>query len=405
MRDHLSSSDATALTAASVSPSATAEGTPRMSRSTWLTVLAGATAFSVLYAAQNMLQLVVRDEQPDVPRVFALQLLPWLGWVALLPAIYRAVERWPLHDGGARRHWWRHLGLLVLVPLANTTLVMAPVGWLRGWWADGFSVSQAYGLFVINGAVGAVAQYVLVAAACHAHLAARRARREAVRAATLTAQVTDAELRALRAQLQPHFLFNTLNAITAHVRDEPDVAEEMLERLSALLRLVLHGASATEVPLAHELDAAGHYLGIHEIRFGSRLTVGFDVEPGVESALVPSMLLQPIVENAIQHGAALHRGPARIDVRASVTERRLELVVENTTAGPAEGRATPELRTAGGHAGAGVGLQNTRARLVQLYGDHAALRMESDDARTRIVIGLPLRFAPRASMRSDTPHA
>lgn len=177
-----------------------------------------------------------------------------------------------------------------------------------------------------------------------------------------------------------------MNTIAAHLRDEPDVAEEMLERLSTLLRMVLRGAGEHEVPLARELDLVGHYLGIHEVRFGGRLVVHYDVEPALEGALVPHMVLQPIVENAVAHGVAARPGPARISVTAAANGPTLLLSVRDD--GSAGAHPPPP--------GTGIGLPNTRARLAQLYGSRARLTVAPHDGGTRVDVALPLHFAAPA---------
>ncbi len=380
----------------------------------WLLVCVAAVALSALHATQSVLQYLVRDQQPNVARVFALHFLPWLAWIVVLPVIHRAAERWPLAAGSdatgedapsdlTRQHWAIHIGIALAAPFAHMAFVLGPIGWLREWWTQGVTVWQGYGMLAINGAVGTFAQYVLVAAACHAYVAAQRARREAVRAAVLSAQLAEAELRALRAQLQPHFLFNTLNAITAHVRDEPHVAEDMLERLSSLLRLMLHGSASQDVTLARELEIVGHYLAIHEVRFGSRLTVAYDIDPQMKQALVPSMLLQPLVENAIVHGAAVNTGAVHVTVAACVAGEWLVITIRNShvtaTALVAdsprgESSVTHGDREAGRGSGAGIGLPNTTARLRQRYGDRFSLRIDSSEQGAMVKMHLPLRLSP-----------
>ncbi|HEX2080876.1 MAG TPA: histidine kinase, partial [Longimicrobium sp.] len=158
------------------------------------------------------------------------------------------------------------------------------------------------------------------------------------RAARLEAQTAEARLSALRMELNPHFLFNALNAVSGLVRRADNgAAVEMIGRLGGLLRVALRGDTRHEIPLREELDYLGHYLEIERIRFHDRLSVAVDVEPGLERALVPALILQPLVENAIRHGVAPVPEPGRVTLRArGAGAGRLRLEVENT------GRALPQ---------------------------------------------------------------
>ena len=186
------------------------------------------------------------------------------------------------------------------------------------------------------------------------------------RAATLEAQMHEARLSALRMELNPHFLFTALNAVAGLVRrGEGAPALEMLARLGTLLRLTLEREAGHEVSLGRELDLLDLYLDIERTRFADRLQVQVDVDPAAREALVPAFVLQPLVENAIRHGVARVAEPGCVRIAARVADRRLAIEIADTGPGIAEGGA-----------GEGVGLRNTRARLAQLYGSAAALRLE-----------------------------
>jgi two-component system, LytTR family, sensor kinase len=175
--------------------------------------------------------------------------------------------------------------------------------------------------------------------------------------------LAQAELRNLRLQLQPHFLFNALNTISATMYDDPTAADAMIAELSELLRLSLKTVHTQEVPLRAELEALSHYTALMRARFGDKLSVAVDVEPAAADALVPSLILQPLVENAVRHGNVSLLGQGHIDVRARREGDRLLLQVLNDT-------GTPEPDGAGGAPkGSGVGLKSTAERLRLLYGD------------------------------------
>jgi two-component system, LytTR family, sensor kinase len=178
----------------------------------------------------------------------------------------------------------------------------------------------------------------------------------------LEAQLAEARLDALRAQINPHFLFNTLNAISALVERDPAGVRRMIARLGDLLRRTIDSKGAAKVPLREELDFLQQYIDIMEIRFQGRLHTGLHVDPDTLDILVPSLVLQPIVENALEHGASRAVGEGRIEISARRNGGSLVLQVCDNGPGVREG-------------GMGVGLTNTRARLEELYGDDASLTL------------------------------
>lgn len=206
---------------------------------------------------------------------------------------------------------------------------------------------------------------------------ARAALQSELRASQLEAQVAQARLGALKAQLQPHFLFNTLNAIVVLVRQQKgQQAEETLARFSDLLRAVLADMEAQEVTLARELEYLKLYLSIEQLRFSDRLRVQFDVDPELLDAAVPHMGLQPIVENAIRHGVGARATPGIISIHAQRTGDQLHVTVRDDGPGFTGGCSK---------GGMGLGLANTRARLKQLYGAGAELRTETAEAGGAVV--------------------
>jgi signal transduction histidine kinase len=214
----------------------------------------------------------------------------------------------------------------------------------------------------------------------------RQALRLELDTSNLRAQLMRAQLSALKMQLQPHFLFNTLNAIMVLVREQSTAwAEEMLARLSDLLRCVLDDVEAQEVPLRRELEYVRLYLSIEQVRFEDRLIVAIDADPRVLDAAVPHLALQPIVENAVRHGIARTSAACTIRITAAHEDGRVVIRVKD---------GGPGFQSAGGGEGWGIGLTNTRARLQQLYGDAAALSIRDGDPGTVVTMAVPFRVLP-----------
>jgi signal transduction histidine kinase len=207
-----------------------------------------------------------------------------------------------------------------------------------------------------------------------------------LRASELEAQLSRAQLHALQMQLRPHFLFNAFNTIAGLVRvGDGEAAVTMLAGLSDLLRLLLRGDGTQEVPIRQELDVIQRYLRIEQARF-DHLEVDLFVQPGVENALVPSLILQPLVENAVKHGTSSSSG--RVCVRVERSGERLRLVVSDS------GDDGPKSQ------GNGIGLANTRARLTRLYGDAHRFLLAQTVSGTSAIIELPLRLAPLGTKAS-----
>jgi len=179
------------------------------------------------------------------------------------------------------------------------------------------------------------------------------------RAGQLSAQLAQAQLQALKMQIHPHFLFNTLNSIAALLHKDVEAADKMIARLGDFLRLTLRRSDIQTVDLGQELEFLNCYLDIEHIRFQDRLTVDIQVEPDALDVMVPNLILQPIVENAVRHGIARQTVPGRITIRALKKNNRLIVQVEDNG---------PGLKIKENADSSGIGLNNTRARLQQFYG-------------------------------------
>lgn len=221
--------------------------------------------------------------------------------------------------------------------------------------------------------------YLAIVSLAHALHFYRRSKDRERRSLELEASLAKARLEALKMQLQPHFLFNSLNAIAELVHHDPKAADEMITALSHLLRLTLETSGEQELPLRRELEFVERYLAIERVRFGERLHFSLEIAPDTQTALVPTFLLQPLVENAVRHGLAPHPHAGRVTVRAHREDDRLHLSVSDDGVGLP---ASPKIRE-------GIGLANTRARLRELYDGHASLELR---AETGLHVSITLPF-------------
>jgi two-component system, LytTR family, sensor kinase len=305
-------------------------------------------------------------------------LYQWLPWTLLLPFILWLTARFPLERHG----WWQrlllHLGagiisVMICVLAGRYVFPPPPPPW-AGPRPEGGEEHQHPGPRLRGPGPGPgspggdlwfgvrlnVPIYLVFASLGHAITYFRRARQRERRALELEAHLAQARLQALRMQLHPHFLFNTLNAISTLVHTNPRAADEMIGSLSDMLRLSLDSATEAEVPLQRELDFLNHYLDIEKTRFGDRLRVQLEIAPEVNTALVPTLILQPLVENAIRHGLEPKLSPGTMRISAQRAGDKLRLAIHDSGVG---------LSSAAGREG--IGLSNTRARLAALYpGQH-----------------------------------
>lgn len=310
----------------------------------------------------------------------------YLPWLLISPLVFRWVHRHPLARQGWRRQGGWYL-LFFVVWLGPYILIESALASLLNY-GDLRSIQQAFGLIPLNGWVlDSVFLLTLfgVANARDMTAAARSQERDAARLAIenaeLSAGLSEARLQMLRAQLEPHFLFNSLNAITALIRSaEPETAVRAVGLLSELLRYATHAAASSWVSLEDEIDFVDAYLGFQQLRHGERLICDLDIEEGVGQARIPPLILQPLLENAIRHGVERLETPSRVQLR--VHRRHDELVIAVTNA-PAPETVGPS--------GLGVGLANSRERLQMIYGRQVDFRMSTTAEGFSVQVGLPWR--------------
>lgn len=311
-------------------------------------------------------------------------------WSLLFPVIAELSRRFPIRESRPVLGIGAHLMASVVVSMVALGLIDVSdelLHWTRFLGAPSTLVAD-FKITAVHLHLG-IGIYWVVVAVTHALRYYDVSRETEIRASRLEAQLAQAELQALRMQLNPHFLFNALNSIDVLLRNDPAAARVMLHRLADLLQTTLRHDGSNFVPLRDELRHLRSYLQIEETRFGARLTVEWDVPEGLDREPVPFLILQPLVENAIRHGVGPETGPGHLRVAASEDDGALSLVVEDDGAG---------LPAGFGPSAYGVGLSNTELRLERLYGDDAHLRVEGTATGTRVEVRIPRgRDAPRGT--------
>jgi hypothetical protein len=315
----------------------------------------------------------------------------WI-WAAFTPLVLVLSRRFPLGRGHSRRNGFVHVfgafAAAVLtksiwdftaLPFVAPSLV--PVDW------------RSFQKSVVGALDFGVLHYFLVIVCHHAVEYYRKYEDGRLRAAQLEVRLATAQLHALKMQLHPHFLFNTLHSISELVHDNPARAETMIIRLSDFLRLTLEHVGTPEVPLAEELDFLRRYLEIEQMRFEDRLAVEWDIDAALLPVRVPNLILQPIVENALKHGFSRNTSHGLLRISCKQEDGKLAMKVSDNGPGPARTivKIAEPVRE-------GVGLNNTRSRLERLYGgDHHIAFRSPAEGGFEVTIRIPMRPHPIAA--------
>jgi two-component system LytT family sensor kinase len=313
------------------------------------------------------------------------QFAAYLIWGAVLtPSILWFCRRYPIDKATWRSALVRHVGASLAAGLVHAALRLPLDHFVYPEPGRHVDLSMLRGYFMANG-YDDMWMYWMVVFLAHGLTYYRKYRDRSLLSAQLESQLAQAQLQALRLQLQPHFLFNTLHSISTLMHRDVEAADRMITQLSDLLRVSLESAGVQEIPLKLELEFLRGYLEIEQTRFQDRLSVVMNVDPEALDGCVPNMLLQPLVENAVRHGVAKRAGPGRIQVTARRTNGFLRLAVRDD--GPGLGQMG-ELRAGG------VGLTNTRARLQCLYGaEHSFQAHDAADGGLEVEMEIPFRKA------------
>lgn len=351
----------------------------------WVGMIGASVAAFLALATASSTYLSMLSHGHSFMRLLGWQLGSWTFWAIVAPWVVR---------GSGRQGFWRLAGLGVTLTVLHTIVAAALAVWLQPfvpvvsydfgralgslWWSSLLEDPLVFGLLIVSGRVLA------------AH---ERARQLELRESQLEAQLTRAQLDALRLEIQPHFLFNTLNSIAALIRVHDHAgALSMLLGLSDLMRTTLDEPAGHLAPLGQEMQLIRRYVELQRVRFGDRLQVAYHVDPASDAIDIPTLLLQPLVENALRHGLAPQARPCHLAIGASIQNRdQLRLWV--TDDGPGVPAGFDVSRDAG------TGLRNTRARLERLYGGAATLSVRPNaGGGTLVELTVPCGGAARPSL-------
>lgn len=339
----------------------------------WGMILSAWTLFGLFLASQ----LLIAHYRHDLPviwyKVVSLELGYAYIWAALTPLILWMAERFRIERGQWARNLAAHVFASLLTGIATRILHDLMYWFFLADTNKSFSITGLllniymiidYGMMI----------YWLILLISYAFNYYHRYREGESKSSRLEAQLAIAQLQALKMQLHPHFLFNTLHSISALLYKNVNTADTMIARLGDFLRITLENSGSQEVSLQQELDFLKCYLEIESMRFQDRLTVCLDIDPKALDVQVPNLILQPLVENAIRHGIAPRSSPGRIEIQARQQDGFLQVQVTDNGPGlPANGNSRSVFKK-------GLGLANTQARLQQIYG--AAHRLDFDNAPT-----------------------
>jgi two-component system LytT family sensor kinase len=342
------------------------------------------TAVALLATGQSYFLIVYmsdgKDQAVDLQGLLVRNFIIWNMWALATPLLVWFARRFPLDGRRRLRHLLLQVGFSFLVSVGEVALDVPVLLLIPLREMSTKSPVQLFQLVFFSEILGYLLVCGAVLGVSQATAYYRKYRERELQASQLASQLAEAHLQVLKMQLQPHFLFNTLHAISALMHQDVELADRMLARLGELLRSTLEHAGTQEVALRDELDFIHPYLEIEQARLGPRLSVAIDVEAAALDAQVPNLLLQPLVENAIRHGIAPRSGPGRIEIWARRENGHLQLRVRDNGRGLAANYTE------------GVGVGNTRARLRQLYGsDHDFTLSNRQGGGLEVVVAVPFR--------------
>lgn len=334
------------------------------------------SSYALLFSAQIALMTGPQGMPMSWPQALAFGFAVWMPWVPLTLGLYWLVQRYPIARGRMLRAFAAMLAAALAVVLLRSVYIYLTDPFLH--WYGPEPAAGFFEVAVTSFNNNFIIAWIVIGAA-HAAVFYRRSRDSARQVVVLKASLAEARLEAIRAKLNPHFLFNALNSVAEVVHKDAELADRMLVSLSALLRDALAAEAAQSRALREEIALARHYLTIEQVRLQDRLRIQWQVDEDSLDVEVPTLILQPLVENAIVHGVARRRRSEPLRICAQLCSGALRLEVENCVA--ADG---PPLR------GSGIGLDSVRSRLRLMHGDAAALEQSvTTEGRYLVRIALP----------------
>jgi two-component system, LytTR family, sensor kinase len=343
------------------------------------------------FAVQVYLQHSSEDRPLSITHALTQGLVFWFLWAITSPLILKLTRMFPFRTEQWSDALLLHLPAGTIISLAHLLVFVFTISWINGNTIHSFDelLARFQPVFLSSFAWWSLVYWTFLVASYAFHFY-ERFQEGLLRASQLEAQLAQAELQALKMQLHPHFLFNTLHSISALMHEDVEAADKMVARLGEFLRMTLRNSGAFEITLEEEVKFLECYLDIERIRFEERLAVEFDIEPALLDARVPNLILQPIVENAIRHGIAPQTGPGKLAIRAHRRDGSLLLEVEDNGPGMNEAAGSSV-----DHWG-GLGLLNTRGRLERYYGSPDRLRLENGrHGGLRVTLQIPLQYGEK----------
>lgn len=360
----------------------------------WLLIWGGWTLVGIFFASQVLFYFAYTSRPISFGKALIWQVLAVYLNALLTPLILWLARRFRIE----RQNWPRR----VLIHFAAGTAVALTLALghvtIDMLFMERYSSTSGFHLFRMAFSMmdKEMMVYWVLVMLSHALDYYSRYRSGELRASRLEAQLAQAQLQALKMQLHPHFLFNTLNSISELIYKNPDTAEQMVTQLSDMLRLSLDKVGVQEISLKQELEFLNKYLEIEQTRFAERLKVSMEIQPDTLDAYVPNMILQPLVENAVRHGIAPRSGGGHIEIHARRDDGMLRMEVRDDGRGLTED--APHISLNGG-----VGLANTRARLEHLYGVTHRFKLSSPPGHGLTVsLTIPFRENERTTDGKDS---
>jgi len=360
----------------------------------WVLGVATALSFFSWWQAYRLTLLYPKPEAMhgvDVAKLLVLNVAYWYVPALLIPAIAAVARRFPLDSGSRVRAVVAHVFGALTFAIVRCA---AMIGVRYALWGGAIKVaSVSWSLYAqrlfFSDLEWCFAVYGVIVGTSHAVGYYHQAQEQKLREAQLETRLMEARLKTLEAELHPHFLFNTLHAISALLHRDPEDADRMISRLSDLLRITLDRSGAATITLKDEIEFLQKYLDIERTRFQDRLTVRVQIDPDALDAEVPRMILQPLAENALKHGIGSRVGAGTVQIAAGRNGDRLWMQVGDDGSG-LNGSAARALNN-------GIGLSNTRARLDCLYGERAQLVFSGQPQGLTVRIEIPFTLSPEAT--------